>query len=79
MGYISASTLQKIRVFAGTNEMTNMNYEPYYPPCHSIKDATTGFRIQDTVKAYEYLEMPRHLFTFWYFDGIYHNCTEFLH
>jgi len=77
MGYLSASTVQKKRIFVGGNEMTNMNYEPYYLPCHSLNDVTTGFGIQDTARAYEYLEMPRHLFTFWYFDGAYHVAQNF--
>jgi hypothetical protein len=77
MGYLSASTIQKKRLFVEGSEMTNMNYVPYYLPCYSLKDVTTGFGIQDTAKAYEYLEMPRHLFTFWYFDGAYHIAQNF--
>jgi hypothetical protein len=77
MGYLSASTAQKKRIFVGINEMTNMNYTPYYLPCQSLKDVTTGFSAQDTARAYEYLEMPRHLFTFWYFDGAYHVAQNF--
>jgi len=77
MGYLFASTVQKKRIFVGINDMQNMNYVPYYLPCHSIKDVTTGFGVQDTAKAYEYLEMPRHLFTFWYFDGAYHVAQNF--
>jgi hypothetical protein len=77
MGYLSASTIQKKRLFVEGSEMTNMNYVPYYLPCYSLKDVTTGFGIQDTARAYEYLEMPRHLFTFWYFDGAYHIAQNF--
>ncbi len=77
MGYLSASTVQKKRLFVEGSDMTNMNYVPYYLPCYSLNDVTTGFGIQDTAKAYEYLEMPRHLFTFWYFDGAYHIAQNF--
>jgi Domain of unknown function (DUF4249) len=77
MGYLSSSTVQKKRLFVEGSDMTNMNYVPYYLPCYSLNDVTTGFGIQDTAKAYEYLEMPRHLFTFWYFDGAYHIAQNF--
>ena len=77
MGYLSASTVQKKRLFVDGSNMTNMNYVPYYLPCYSLNDVTTGFGIQDTAKAYEYLEMPRHLFTFWYYDGAYHIAQNF--
>ena len=75
--YLSASTVQKKRIFIGINDMTKMNYVPYYLPCHSIKDVATGFGVQDSARAYEYVEMPRHLFTFWYFDGAYHIAQNF--
>jgi Domain of unknown function (DUF4249) len=77
MGYLSAATLEKKRLFVGISEMTNINYEPYYLPCHILKDVTTGFSPFDTSRAYEYLEMPNHLFTFWYYDGIYHVAQNF--
>jgi hypothetical protein len=77
MGYLSAATIQKKRLFVDGSDMTNMNYVPYYLPCYSLNDVTTGFGIQDTAKAYEYLEMPRHLFTFWYYDGAYHIAQNF--
>jgi hypothetical protein len=77
MGYLSASTVQKKRIFVGINELSNSNYVPYYLPCHSLGDVTTGFGVGDSSRAYEYLEMPRHLFTFWYFDGAYHVAQNF--
>jgi hypothetical protein len=77
MGYLCASTVQKKRIFVGINDITNSNYVPYYLPCRSLKDVTTGFSAQDTARAYEYLEMPRHLFTFWYYDGAYHVAQNF--
>jgi hypothetical protein len=77
MGYLSASTVQKKRIFVRVNEMTNMNYIPYYLPCQDLNDFTTGFSPSDTSRAYEYLEAPNHLFTFWYFDGAYHVAQNF--
>jgi Domain of unknown function (DUF4249) len=77
MGYLSASTVQKKRLFVGISEMTNMNYIPYTLPCHVIKDVTTGFSSLDTSIAYEYLDKPNHLFTFWYYDGAYHVAQNF--
>jgi hypothetical protein len=78
MGYLSASSLKKKRIFVGMSDMTNLNYVPYYLPCYSLNDVTTGFSAQDTSRAYEYLEMPRHLFTFWYSDGlVYHIAQNF--
>jgi len=77
MGYLSASTVQKKRLFVGISEMTNMNYIPYTLSCHVLKDVTTGFSSLDTSIAYEYLEKPNHLFTFWYYDGAYHVAQNF--
>jgi hypothetical protein len=77
IGYLSASSIQKKRLFVGINEMNNMNYLPYYLPCQNLKDVTTGFSPFDTSRAYEYLEAPRHLFTFWYYDGTYHVAQNF--
>ena len=44
---------------------------------YSVKDVTAGFGIQDTARGYEYLEMPSHQFTFWYFDGVNHIPRDF--
>jgi Domain of unknown function (DUF4249) len=77
IGYLSSSTIQKKRLFVGINEMNNMNYLPYYLPCQNLKDVTTGISPSDTRRAYEYLEAPNHLFTFWYYDGAYHVAQNF--
>ena len=77
MGYLSASTVTKKRIFISINQMSNYNYEPYFIPCYKLNDVTTGFSSYDTSRAYEYLEMPRHLFTLWYYDGIFHVAQNF--
>ena len=77
LGYLSASTIQKKRIFVGINELDNSNYKPYYLPCYVLKDVTTGIAPTDKQKAYEYLESPNHLFTFWYDDGAYHLAQNF--
>jgi hypothetical protein len=35
MGYLSASTVQKKRIFIANSEMTNINYVPYDLPCET--------------------------------------------
>ena len=77
LGYLSASTVQKKRIFVGINEMDNMNYLPYYIACRKLNDVTSGFSQYDTSRAYEYLEAPKHPYTFWYFDGAYHIAQNF--
>lgn len=61
MGYLSASTVQKKRIFVSYKEISDLNYQPYYLPCQSIKDVTTAFSPYDTIRAREYLEIPNHL------------------
>ena len=77
LGYICASTVQKKRIFVDIHQMSNYNYTPYYIACYELNAVTTGFSPYDTSRAYEYLEMPNHLFTFWYFDGVYHVAQNF--
>jgi hypothetical protein len=43
MDYLSASAVEKKRIFVGVHEMYEMNYEPYYLPCHDLNDVTTVF------------------------------------
>jgi Domain of unknown function (DUF4249) len=69
LGYLSASSVQKQRIFVSIRDMNNYNYVPYYLPCERLADVSTGFSRFDTRRAYEYLQMPNHLFTFWYTDG----------
>jgi len=77
LGYLSASTVQQKRIFVAVNQMNNMNYLPYYLPCQKLSDVTSGFSATDTSTAYEYLEAPRHLYTFWYYDRAYHVAQNF--
>ncbi|MDP9041933.1 MAG: DUF4249 domain-containing protein [Bacteroidota bacterium] len=77
LGYLSASTIQRKRIFVGIDDLTNSNYLPYSLPCHVLKDVTTGFSPYDTSRVNEYLYMPNHLFTFWYYDGIYNVAQNF--
>jgi hypothetical protein len=77
MGYLSASTVQKKRIFVTIYQLSNYNYVPYSLPCHKLSDVTTAMSPYDLSRAYEYLEMPGHLFTFWYNDGVYHLAQNF--
>jgi hypothetical protein len=77
MGYLSASSVQKKRIFVGIHQMSSYSYVPYYIACYELNAVTTAFSPFDTRRAYEYLEMPNHLFTFWYFDGVYHVAQNF--
>lgn len=77
MGYLSASTVQKNRLFVTIYQLSNYNYIPYSLPCHILKDVTTAISPYDLSRAYEYLEMPGHLFTFWFNDGVYHLAQNF--
>ncbi len=77
MGYLSASSVQKKRIFLSIYQLNNYNYTPYYLPCEILKDVTTAFSPYDTSRVYEYLEMPNHLFTYWYYDGVNHVAENF--
>ena len=77
MGYLSASSVEQKRIFVSYYQLSSWNYEPYYIPCQVLKDVTTGFSPSDSSRAYEYLERPDHLFTFWYSDGTYHIAENF--
>jgi Domain of unknown function (DUF4249) len=77
MGYLSASSVSKKRVFVSFSQLKSYHYTPYYLPCEVLKDVTTGFSNYDTSRAYEYLEMPDHLFTYWYYDGVNHVAQNF--
>jgi hypothetical protein len=77
MGYLSASSVQKKRIFVTIRQLTNYNYLPYFLPCKDLKDVTTAISPYDLRRAYEYLEMPNHLYTFWYNDGVYHLAQNF--
>jgi hypothetical protein len=77
MGYLSASSVEQKRIFVSYYQLSSWNYEPYYLPCHVLKDVTTGFSPNDSSRAYDYLERPDHLFTFWYYDVVYHVAENF--
>ena len=77
MGYLSASSVTRKRIFIGINQMSNYNYEPYFIPCYNLKDVTTAIPRDDSSKIYEYLLMPRHLFTLWYYDLSLHVAQNF--
>ncbi len=77
MGYLSASSLQQKRIFVTIHQLSDYNYTPYYLPCQVLKDVTYALSPGDSGRIYEYLEMPNHLYTFWYDDGIYHMAQNF--
>jgi Domain of unknown function (DUF4249) len=77
MGYLSAATVQKKRIFLNIHQLSSYSYVPYYLPCGALNDVTTAIAPNDSKKIYEYLVMPNHLFTFWYDDGVYHVAENF--
>ena len=77
MGFLSASSIQKKRIFISVNQLKSLNYQPYYLPCQTLGQVTVGIPANDPQKIYEYLVMPKHLFTLWYYDGAYHAAQNF--
>ena len=77
IGFISASSVQQKRIFINGNDLLTYNYSPYFIPCMDLNDISTGISPTDSAKIYEYLVMPRHLFTFLYSDGVYHLAQNF--
>ena len=76
MGYFCASTIERKRIFVTNRQLETYLYVPYYIPCKVLKDVTYVIPHGDK-NAYWYLEAPRHLYTFWFDDGVYHIAQNF--
>jgi hypothetical protein len=72
LGFVSASSVQQLRLFVNGDIIDAWNYVPYYLPCLINKDVTLGISPSDTQTVQEYLLSPNHLYTLWYMDrGLY--------